>query len=70
MKHKTAELIMRLSHLCAEYGATLGYTSDDDGIHVSCEGEDVCIGFDIEDYATARSVRELSGMVNGAKAKK
>ena len=45
MKEKTAEFVEKLSGLCTEYSAEIWYTNDDDGVHVTTDGDEVCIGF-------------------------
>jgi len=45
MKQKMSEFIEKLAQICTEYGAELGYTTDDDGVHVEIDGDDVSVGF-------------------------
>lgn len=40
------EFLLKLADLCEEYGATFGYTIDDDGIHISVDGgREVFVGY-------------------------
>lgn len=39
------EFLKELANLLEKYHARLGYTTDDDGVHVGIEDEDVCIGW-------------------------
>lgn len=49
------DFLYHLQHLCQTYNATFSYTTDDDGIHISMDGEEIFIGF-LED--PAGSLRE------------
>jgi len=41
-----AELfIAKLADLVQEYDADIGYTTDDDGIHITVDDEEYCLGF-------------------------
>lgn len=40
------EFIFKLATLCEEYGASFGYTTDDDGIHIAIDGgREVFVGY-------------------------
>lgn len=45
MKADHAIFLLELSSLLEKNKATIEYTNDDDGIHISADGEEVFVGF-------------------------
>lgn len=45
------EFLEELAQLCEKYKAAFGYTTDDDGIHIELDGEEVFAGYLFEETA-------------------
>ena len=44
MDAKALEFLKALADLCEKYNATFSYTTDDDGVHIKVDDQDVFIG--------------------------
>jgi hypothetical protein len=54
------EFLLKLAALCDEYGAGFGYTTSDDGIHISVDnGREVFVGYMFD---PAKELREACGV--------
>ena len=58
MTAKMTLFLSELATLLERYGATLGYTNNDDGIHAGIGREDVCVGF-LEVGDPGESIRDV-----------
>ena len=56
---KDREFLLKLADLCDEHKAEFGYTTSDDGIHVSLDGREVFRGWFFEASA-AHELREAA----------
>lgn len=45
MTRRQKNCLNRLADLCDQYNAEFTYTVDDDGIHISVDGQEVFVGF-------------------------
>ena len=59
MSDRDREFLKKLADLMEEYGARFMYTTSEDGIHISRDGEDIFIGFLGGDYGI-RDLRKHS----------
>jgi hypothetical protein len=52
MKTDQKVFLLELSSLMKKYRATMQYTNNDDGIHISVDGQEVFVGFLFDDDAS------------------
>jgi hypothetical protein len=45
MNKRQKDFLLKLADLCEKYNAGFAYTIDDDGIHITVDGEEVYVGF-------------------------
>lgn len=58
MSEKHKEFLTKLADLCEEYRAGLGYTIDDDGVHVYIDDEDIVFDAAVPNECSADTIRE------------
>jgi hypothetical protein len=44
LTRKREEFLTKLADLCEQYNAGFFYTIDDDGVHISIDGDDIFVG--------------------------
>lgn len=45
------QFLLKLAALCEEYRAEFSYTTDDNGVHITLDGQEVFVGFLVDGYA-------------------
>ena len=45
MTKRQEEFLTKLADLCEKYDAEFSYTTDDDGIHITMDDEEIYVGF-------------------------